>query len=523
VSEVNAVPPIYDQEQDSLAIVSFAQRFFDEIMQYKDQINGIWENITNVNSDGKHYNELVENYCSLANIFSNKLKSQLPSLILASEHAGVFIAIHFATIRTTFKEISEAQKKLHKCLALYYNTAKMINIIANDLGISEEKFLETANNGGDFKAVAAPGVLWSIDEFKDKEKQICEENLRIDRQYYDALASRIGRTYVDSTSCLLEDYEKQREASVVNDRLVSGLGKMSSATGLICSFPVSQYLLGRFDRGETFYGSCTEEGGGWKIHISAAPVSAEKIVNSVIPYITHHNISAKIVTTMSLMRGFYAASRYEEENAVSQVGKFVVVYTGSIKNAVKIIGDFDQMFNNIEYRDGDFIIPAPADEKKFVRSDFVACTGDFAVHSRYENGISGALFVRYVDSYAGDSVPGLDSAQQRRIPVVSSEAFLTAFPGGCNPFSAWGFTLSYHGVNLPGPTPELVDFLREGYLRMGRAIPRENEIKRRAMRIALEAVGFLLAVEETPSFNEVFGNSPAALLPKTVRLRVPLP
>jgi hypothetical protein len=528
-AEVNAAAPIYDPARDDAAkgpgtIKPLAQRFFDEIMQHKDRINDIWQKITNVNSDGNHYDELVENYCSLAKIFSDELKPQLSGLISASEHIGAFIKV-----RSGIGGILEAQKKLNECLALYYDTAKMISLIAGDLGISEEKFLETAGNGRDFKKAAAPGVLWSVADFEAKREQINKKNFIIDYRYNSALNRHFGEEYVDYRSrfspfklggtkipgiSVLIDYEKQKEASVENGRLVSGLGEGESV--VTYPFPVSQYLLGRFDTEETFYGGTLQSEGGWKVHVSATIASAEKVVNAVITYLNHLNIPFKVVTTAPAMRRFYARARYREKDAVSQIGKFITIYPENIGSSIKTVEDLDQILNNKEYRDGDFVIPVPENGKKFVKSDFIPCTGDFIVHSKCDGGISGALSVRYVEAYDKAGLPGLDDVQERRIPVIPSAKFLAAFPGGSNPFSAAGFTLSYHGVNLPEPTTELVNFLKDSHASTGKkSIPGESELKTEALQISLEATGFL-----SPDIESV-RNSPAALLQKTVKPRTP--
>ncbi|MDR1235751.1 MAG: hypothetical protein LBJ96_01970 [Holosporaceae bacterium] len=535
-AEVNAVPPIYDPARNSAArgpgtIKPLAQRFFDEIVQYKDQINGIWEKITNVNSDGNHYNELVENYRSLADIFSNKLKPQLSGLILASEHVEVFMKA-----RPEVKGIPEAQRKLNECLALYYDIAKMINVIANDLGISEEKFLQTAKNGGDFKA-AAPGVLWSVADFEAGREQINKENFILDYRCNAALICHLGGGYLDYRSggrvgkypgmSALIDYEKQKEASVMNGRLVSGLGRIgqdgSSMDTVTYPFPVSRYLLGRFDTEMPFYETPLSGGNkGWKVHVSATLVSAEKVIGVVIPYLLHHGVSFKVMTTAPAMRRSYAESRYKEKEVVSQFGKFITIYPSSVDWSTKIVEDLDQILNNRGYRDGDFVIPVPVDEKKFVGSDFVTCTGDLTVHSKCDGGISGALSVRYVNSYTKDYVPGTSYTDEgtnksRRIPVIDEDQFKDAFPGGRNPFFARGFTLSYHGVNLPGPNPELVDLLRSSYVVAEKSVlPKEGELETEALQISLKAAGFLSSIASV-------GNSPVMLMQRTLRPSIPRP
>jgi hypothetical protein len=202
--------------------------------------------------------------------------------------------------------------------------------------------------------------------------------------------------------------------------------------------------------------------------VSATPASAEKIASVVIPYLNHHEIEYKIIPTAPTMRKFYASSRYKSH--VSQFGKFITIYPDSIQSSVKILNDLDQILNNKGYKDENFVIPVPDNTKKFVESDFVNCVGEFSVSSKCENGIKGALSVRYVNSYKNDTVPGFSGWEQRIIPVIDESQFKEAFPDGHNPFSDDGFTLSYCGINLPKT--------EEGHL-----------------RTTLEAVGFLTSAK----------------------------
>jgi hypothetical protein len=269
------------------------------------------------------------------------------------------------------------------------------------------------------------------------------------------------------------DYETQKEAVNEDGKLVSGLGNGPDDKVTYC-FPVPEYLLGRFDKVRTFYEvTPLNSDKGWKVHVSATPASAEKVAAAVVPYLVHHDISFKIIPTVPTMRRFYATERYKERGNTSQIGKFITIYPRTIDESIKIVEDLDNILNNKGYKDGTFdaafVIPPPADREKFVESDFMTCNGEFSVRSKCENGINGALSVRYVNSYEIDTVPGLrggDGMKSRRIPVISETEFFNAFPSGENPFAAAGFHLSYCGVPLPISKGEnLKDELRDyGFL-----------------------------------------------------------
>jgi hypothetical protein len=536
VAEVNATDPVavpsgfpgYSEEVSCLARCS--EEIFQKMVASgnRGRIDDIWEAIL---SDSRHgnYDNLVDSYNLLADIFSNELKTQLDRLVSVSWRVEVLVELV-----PEENSMQEARRKIKGCFALYYDTARMINIIANDLGISEEIFLRTALSRGDFRTVAGPRVLWSIEEFNADggKERIRAENLEIDRRYGDTLTRYFGDDYVDKRfDCGLgkgmlfgmRDYEMQKEAFVADGQLFSGLGRGDShgrsADMVTYSFPISQDLLGKFDRVDAFFEPPAPEnagrGGGWKVHVSATVASAEKVADVVIPYLVHNGITFKIVTTASAMRRFYAGARYRD--AVSQIGKFITIYPDSFESLIKILRDLDQILNNIEYRDGDFVISAPADEKKFVQSDFVACTGDFVVHSKCAGGISGALSTRYVPRYSGnDDVYRLGTIRVRRMPMISAAAFLAAFPNGHNPFSAAGFTISYHGINLPELNQELVTFASDILARANKPIPMERLMKMKVLKIELASVGFL-------SSKDSVGSDVVSLLQRTARLRVPLP
>jgi hypothetical protein len=184
------------------------------------------------------------------------------------------------------------------------------------------------------------------------------------------------------------------------------------------------------------------DNGGWKLHVSATPSSAERVAAHVLPYLERNGVYYKFIPSIPRMRALYLRAKTKiEGTGYSQYGKFITVYPQTPKHCRKIALDLDKILCNQGYSERGIVIPAhePTDRERFTEKDFPACSGDFSI------GESGGLSTRYVVRYGEDDAGQLASWGQRRAPVICEEVLdetLQEPP----------MDLSYCGISFPKAT-----------------------------------------------------------------------
>ncbi len=121
---------------------------------------------------------------------------------------------------------------------------------------------------------------------------------------------------------------------------------------------------------------------GWKIHVSAQPHSATRILKAVLPILKesmqNHHIEFKVVKSIPYLRRLNYLSPYIKGDE-TQPGKFITIYTKSAYVAEFLIDKLDKKLI----------------QEGLKPNDFMPIKGDAAV------GSSGGLYIRY-GSYTGN-------------------------------------------------------------------------------------------------------------------------
>lgn len=82
---------------------------------------------------------------------------------------------------------------------------------------------------------------------------------------------------------------------------------------------------------------------GFKIHVSATFMNADKIFDAAIPYLLKSQTACKVVLSSQLLRLLN-----EDRFGYSQVGKFITVYPHSIAHFVKLLHEIDNLLQDFE-------------------------------------------------------------------------------------------------------------------------------------------------------------------------------
>lgn len=82
---------------------------------------------------------------------------------------------------------------------------------------------------------------------------------------------------------------------------------------------------------------------GFKIHVSATFMNADKIFDAAIPYLLKSQTAFKVVLPSQLLRLLN-----EDRFGYSQVGKFITVYPHSIAHFVKLVHEIDNLLQDFE-------------------------------------------------------------------------------------------------------------------------------------------------------------------------------
>lgn len=82
---------------------------------------------------------------------------------------------------------------------------------------------------------------------------------------------------------------------------------------------------------------------GWKIHISAVPDNAQKILSIVSDYLIPRNISFKFIKDNKLLRKTLSKS-WERSNS----GKFITIYPNSVKIFVEVVEYLSKKLHGFE-------------------------------------------------------------------------------------------------------------------------------------------------------------------------------
>ncbi|GHU11449.1 hypothetical protein FACS189449_02940 [Alphaproteobacteria bacterium] len=187
---------------------------------------------------------------------------------------------------------------------------------------------------------------------------------------------------------------------------------------------------------------------GWKIHISARPSTAQKVLDIVLPILkesskkyesnAYKKLVYKILVSIPEMRTFYNAARFGD-SPLSQRGKFIAIYPRSDQEANFIATEIDKAFK----------------ENKLVREDFIYVSGDFQV------GHSGGIYARFCHygGFEGD---------KRGFPYIPLESLkIHAHDLGKeyndyeHPFAV--LKLRHRGVELPMKLSEIAGTIRYDY------------------------------------------------------------
>ncbi|MDR1366561.1 MAG: hypothetical protein LBJ13_01480 [Puniceicoccales bacterium] len=132
---------------------------------------------------------------------------------------------------------------------------------------------------------------------------------------------------------------------------------------------------------------------GWKLHISATPASALKVVQLVLPLCEANKIKYKFIPNTEFMR-YQNDSRWRTDSLLSQRGKYIVIYP-----------DNDAISAEIARAINDAFVKA-----KLTRKDF------FYVHGNFRVGGSGGVYSRLCE-YGGADGPdrGVANILQRTL------------------------------------------------------------------------------------------------------------
>ncbi|MDR2782001.1 MAG: hypothetical protein LBB21_06150 [Holosporaceae bacterium] len=329
------------------------------------------------------------------------------------------LVTHIEELRSRVMSLPiDVSSKFSECI-LYRN----IVVFANELRLDSEEFIQMVLKGGDPTKIK-DGVIWSVDELKDRKKVIDEKN----NEYFTDYFNYLYKICIDSLKLEKRHDESPflKKANLIgkvylrelleNESPYECLFRKIGYTSSQLKFPLAEDMFGKIasdkvppflviptmtiqdDDDDVEDGNMIREG-GWKLHVSATPSSAGKVAKAVIPYLVNESIYFKIVPTANALRRLNLTSKIS--SSYSQYGKFITIYLTGRKNGAEIAKHIDDRLCRPD----------------FTRKDFVTCSGDFSI------GKSGAVSTRYVDSYVTDCQLPLNTDDQRREPIVPDPIF----------------------------------------------------------------------------------------------------
>jgi hypothetical protein len=278
---------------------------------------------------------------------------------------------------------------------------------------------DEGDEGGAVPARGEVGVAWNAGEYLSDEEQIKRDNGWND-YIYSLCLYRLSGIYDAAYNAYMADesIEMRTDGSLYR--------KKKHGTGYIerkmrCP-PLRKDLLGKVCYAGNVFAdkSVVADGqqGGWKIHVSATPSSAVRVVETVVPFLMREKLDWKVIINIGQMRRQYEAAVGSE---YSQYGKFIAIYPKNESESSRVAAELDKLLST-----------------KLRRTDFVTCSGDFEI------GSSGGLFTRYVTDYSANDreVQVGDDRAVRAAPIISALALDKA----CASLPA--FPISYYGIQL---------------------------------------------------------------------------
>ncbi|MDR2781530.1 MAG: hypothetical protein LBB21_03715 [Holosporaceae bacterium] len=304
------------------------------------------------------------------------------------------------------------QNSMRKNFAIANYLYRHIVMFANELSQKPELFIRDILNGKD-PTLIRDGVIWCTSDWQEKKDEIERDSGTSYSLYMEFLTTIYTREKIGHSigerhilGCIDgEDYDFIVDG-VDGRELYRGV-ETQPGSQKFCrvSFPLRMDMFFKHASSEvpTFWCPpdpnlpvANSDIGGWKLHVTATPLSAAKVARVVVPYLLSKNVKFKILPTADVVCRFYFNARFG--SWYSQYGKFITIYPASGEKGAEIANWLDVELSN---------------RSLFIRRDFVSCSGEFSI------GKSGALFTRYVPHYGRDIVSEqLDIGCQRRVPLI---------------------------------------------------------------------------------------------------------
>lgn len=268
---------------------------------------------------------------------------------------------------------------------MYWAGLRALTVLSGDGWLEAQQALADVH-GQDQKRCVPAKTVKSSEEFYSREEELRQDNIEMDRSYVNnVVAKRMGADNVPAEDdglnevfqgqnddvCLLLDKKDVPE-------LAKRIFKLQEGETVLAKFPIREDMVGEYvyplDGAWCFSKFKTIQEYGWKIHVSAWPSSAEKIVNIVLDCLNGMKVEYKVPSTLSRLRWLNFHSRYKE--TMSQRGKAVTIYPDNDEQACEIVTRLDKKFKEA-LRRGDL-----------TPSDFCPLTGE------YQIGKTGGIFTR---------------------------------------------------------------------------------------------------------------------------------
>jgi hypothetical protein len=203
----------------------------------------------------------------------------------------------------------------------------------------------------------------------DKKNKLPVKEKGIDERYFSFLSQQVGFKHVREDLRLFDNPEEELSKIIRQNpdiELIKGFSASALPKGFYTDFR-GGIFYGRLIPNYKFY---TLDSQGWKIHISAKPESALKILAIVMSIIDFFKdrygyTYFKVIGSLPSMRTcYYIIGNLVGDARETQVGKFITIYPASKMHAIALIEAIDNALYNmllVEYIKPDDFYPLKYD------------------------------------------------------------------------------------------------------------------------------------------------------------------